>query len=190
MFYRAFLRTGCLVTADGTADDLITIGKSVQGSILDALRDGIKSPEELRPQLHLDEEQFIITFSSTSEYESSSSSDGNLDAAPARVALRPSWDTEDEDDDTTDYSEEEEEEPPCDIELYVPDEAELMEQARVSIPTEDELQMRDFNFGRRVAREHAPAHLVEEFKTVELPVPVSGDTRRRSTRKKRVRTNC
>jgi hypothetical protein len=201
MFYRAFLHTGCLVTADGTDDHLITIGKAVKGDLLDALRAGIMTPEQLAPQVMIDEE-FIITLSSTDEeesgYASTSSSDNALDGVPLRELLslqaqrrtapRPHIDTEDEDDDTTEHDDDGEE-PPGDIELDVPDEAALMARACASIPVGDDQQQSDFSFARRVARQHAPAHLVEEFKTVEPPAQEPGDPLRRSTRRKRVRGN-
>ena len=143
-FYKAFLRTGCLVTADGSGDDQIKPHSSIVGDLADKFNSILEVGRQrapLRPR-----ESFIIELSA-SEYEDETSADDDGDE----------YNSEDQDDEPGEDSDDDDgqREPiPDSMELnFEQDEAEEIRAARSAIGQEREEEMRDFSMALRIARQ-------------------------------------
>jgi hypothetical protein len=138
MFYAAFLRTGCLVTADGTEDDEIRPHVEIVGDIKTQFEGGILPPDRINLQPEPEPEPFIVELAGSSEDEQ----DGDSDS-------------EDRDDDPLENDEDDEEREPVpnDLELEVEDEQALMRAAAAAARESGAAELRDFNMARRVARQ-------------------------------------
>jgi hypothetical protein len=136
MFYAAFLRTGCLVTADGSDDNEIRPHRSIAGELEEQFKSAILKPSAIDISEHVPEEPFIVML------DNESSSEGE--------------DSEDKDDEPPEGDDEDdgEREPiDNDIELEVEDEEGLMHAAAQAARDNGQAELRDFNLARRVARQ-------------------------------------
>jgi hypothetical protein len=137
MFYAAFLRTGCLVTADGTEDGEIRPHVEIVGDLKTQFEGGIMPPERINLQPEPEPEPFIMELAGSSEDEE---------------------DSEDEDDEPLENdADDEEREPVPDIELEVEDEQALVRAAAAAARESGAAELRDFNLARRVARQDGVA---------------------------------
>jgi hypothetical protein len=145
-FYKAFLRTGCLVTRDGTQDEEIRPHREIKGKVMDdfqsLLVDGWKGG------------------ASDSESESVDESDGDADVD---LDDYEGWNSEDEDDEEVDIDGDGEQEPiPDGMVLQLPDdleeedeEAKIREARACAHKDGDEGQIRDFNLALRIAKQQS-----------------------------------
>jgi hypothetical protein len=137
MFYAAFLRTGCLITVDGTCDDEIRPHTSIVGDLEEKFRAALLPPSAVDVSEPLVEEPFIV------ELDNESSSDGEVE------------DSEDVDDDPPESEDDDGAREPLDpdMELHVDDEGELMRAAAHAARASGQAELRDFNLARRMARQ-------------------------------------
>jgi hypothetical protein len=158
IFYSAFRSTGSLVTRDGTDDNYIRPHSEIVGELEEQFRNGIRSPAELLAEHERalrEHEDFIIELSESTS-DGSASEEGVVPIDDEFVhAQEDVADDEDIDDDPPEDDEDDdngEREPvPDDLELEVPDEAQMIIAAKEAAEAAGEL--RDFNLARRVARQ-------------------------------------
>ena len=147
LFWRAFSRTGCLVTSDGTRDDEIRPHHSLNddAALMAGFKSSIHSPEQIRNKRYvpagadLENDEIIIVLSD-SEAENSEDVDDDFPEDPedddgAREPLPHA------DDDRFELG-------------FVEDEGAQIANAREQIG-DDQEQLMDFNFAARVQRESA-----------------------------------
>ena len=143
LFYRAFQRTGCLVTRDGTGDDDIKPNQQVSGERLEKFYAALRTPSQLTSDVAAAAaplESFWITAQSSSESSSLAESSEDLDDEPA------------DDDSSGDDGERE----PLDnsMLLEVASEAEQIRAHKQRVVEGgDEIELGDFNMARRIANQ-------------------------------------
>jgi hypothetical protein len=144
-FYKAFLRTGCLVTADGTNDDEILPHREIKGELLTKFHSLIYPPQPHRAQGN--EWDGLIHLS---ESESESEGEGDSDCG---------YNSEDTDDEEA-GSDGEQEPVRSGMELQLPEECEVEDEQAALRATRavthkdgDEELIRDFRLAARIARE-------------------------------------
>ena len=164
IFYRAFIRTGCLVDTQGKYDDQIHVHAD-----LPVGKDFMEKeyPAAAPPA--------VPVFAALEESKSN------------ELPSISEWDTEDEDDELPEDSDSEVEPIPDDMVLVdAEDEAALMTAAQDAIPAEDEQQLLDFRTARRIARESGTEAYDSYFSAVAAP-DSADNTTRRSVRTRRQR---
>jgi hypothetical protein len=151
-FFKAFLRTGCLVTRDGTQDEEIRPHAHIKGDLLANFKRRIHSPQQLQRRVREQEqpeEQFVLQVSSS---EDNSDDDDDDDSGS-------DWNSEDEDDEEVDSEDDEQEPVPDDMELEVEDEQAQVRAARAAAHKGGEERIRDFNMAARISRQQSVAVL-------------------------------
>ena len=180
LFYRAFLRTGCLVTADGTGDEEIKPHREIKGEVEVNFRSILSTHRAARPRDDDDlDAPFIIEVSESDEESEDEGDEGDVgdeDGPP---------DTEDDDDESAEEGSDKEQEVVGDNEQWVVDEQDLIAQARAEADELGDFEARDFSLAARVAREIGFA--LEPEWAVAAPAPAPADGCRRSSRSRRVR---
>jgi hypothetical protein len=197
-FYLAFLRTGCLVTVDGTGDEEIKPHNSIIGDLETKFRQGLATPEALQARLCSSDGSFIIELSEEDGEEEEDDEEEEEGEEEELAGYQEGAEeekgednSEDEDDEPWDESDEEnddgEREPiPDNLELDVPDEQGLIAAARVAAEGGGESELNNFRFAARVAREDSLADRPDWHSVV--PVAAPGGVRR-SVRARRVRNS-
>jgi hypothetical protein len=143
LFYRAFLRTGCLITSDGTGDDQILLNRGVSPAQLASFHNHLRTPAALQREAAADavrDNNFII------ELETDSEEIG---------------DSEDIDDESAEgNSDDDGEREPVfgNMVLEVDDEKAQLRVARNRvIENGNEIELADFALARRIADQFGPA---------------------------------
>jgi hypothetical protein len=184
-FYLAFLRTGCLVTIDGTGDDEIKPHTAIRGDLESKFRQELATPGDLQSRLRGGDDSFIIELSSEDSEDEDELFEGLQEDEKGEGD-----NSEDDDDepweDEDDEDDDEGREPiPDDLELEVPDERALLAAARLAAEGGGESMLRDFRFASRVAREDALAEGPAWRNVVPVAAPNGA---RRSQRARRTRS--
>jgi hypothetical protein len=165
LFYRSFLRTGCLVDIHGKYDEHIHVHKDLpKGTeFLNTVYEAAVPVVQQEAQVNLDD--------STSNQSGDEGDQGE--------------DTEDEDDELPEDSDDEELEfIPDSMEIdEVSDEQALIRSAESEIPAQDTQQLLDFRFSRRVAGQNGTSAYMESFSNT-TSAPAEGDNRRSSRPRK------
>lgn len=158
LFYRAFVRTGCLVDIDGKYDQDICVHKDLPPGkeFLDTVYQNSPAVEPQQAQVE------------------DCKSEGSGE------------DTEDEDDDPPEDSEDEREPIPDEMEIgEISDERDLIKAAESEIPVDDTEQLLDFRFARRVAGQHGTTAYVSTYHAVTATSDANDSGRRHSNRKRK-----
>jgi hypothetical protein len=159
LFYRAFQRTGCIITRDGTGDEEIRPNQDVTGDQLARFQAMLKTPDQLRPRPN--EEDFIINLDTTSEDESEED-EHKHDSECEGQAYEDSEDEDDElpdgakwGDDDGESSDDGEREPVDEgAEIVMESEVEKIRAARnIVIENGNEVQLGDFDVAHRIAKQ-------------------------------------
>jgi hypothetical protein len=141
LFYRAFVRTGCMVSASGWGDELIMPHREIKDELYDTFVSYLRKPDQMTAEVHKAEAE-------EKEME-------------AKWIIPIGSDTEDEDDDADEpygdsdvdgESDNEHERIPEDMELEVPNEAELIADAAAAVDMDDVDQVRDWGLALRMAK--------------------------------------
>jgi hypothetical protein len=134
MFYAAFLRTGCLITADGSDDAEIRPHTSIAGALEEQFRSAVKKPSAIDISEPEPVEPII---------------------ADQDIARSEGEDSEDNDDDPAESDNDDGDREPVDndMELEVEDEQELVRAAAAAARDNGPAELRDFNLAMRVARQ-------------------------------------
>ena len=146
LFEAAFLRTGCLVTVDGTADDEIRPHASIVDALATRFKAKIRAPHTFTP-VELGEEESPLPIDPP-DADISDPVEGGED------------DSEDWDDDPPEGSDDtdgEREPVPDDLELEVEDEGALIQRAAAAAREESAEVLRDFQLAARLARQDSVA---------------------------------
>ena len=181
LFYKAFLRTGCLVTRDGTGDDEIHPHAEINGDLYTRFRGMLLPPPEEKDQ------EFVINLSEHEDPDCESEEDVGEGSSGEdnEGMISGESDTEDEDDDPPEGSDDDSEREPVpdELEIEVPSEEELIRQARGAAGAAGERELNDFRFAERIARESGYAE--RSYSRAVLPEDAPPGVRR-SKRKRNV----